>query len=147
MERAPLIARRHLDDARRAHAQAQGDVDDASEICLRVTAQLRQLMVDDKRARRLGCAAQTKAEPSIAERFRAGATPLRAADDAEAPGFRRRWPRSRGRRPACRSRRGAVPIKPVRATLLLGYLLAAGPVRARRAQLARFLVQKLWIQA
>ena len=76
MERALSIARRHLDEARRAHAQAQGDVDDASEICLR------QLMegVDDKRRATLSDAAsQTKAEPSIAERFRAGATPLRAA--------------------------------------------------------------------
>ena len=57
-------------------------MDDASEICLRVTAQLRQLMegVDDKRRATLSDAAsQTRAEPTIAERFRTGSTPLRAA--------------------------------------------------------------------
>lgn len=82
VERALAIARRHLEDALRVHAHAQGDVHDASEICLRVTAQLRQLIegVDDKRRATLSDAAsQTQAEPTIAERFRAGSTPLRAA--------------------------------------------------------------------
>ena len=53
-----------------------------------MTAQLRQLMegVDDKRRATLSDAAsQTKAEPSIAERFRAGATPLRAATTPPPP--------------------------------------------------------------